>query len=109
MRNILIIIMAAGLLGAVGFWVYNWGSADRVSGAFSIEKDGAKSLDVDIRFGAGNLLIEGGATEWVDGDIDTSIKKWYPTVTYKNKRNVGYVEIQQKMKGLSALRKKRNN
>lgn len=108
MRKILIVICVA-LLGMAGFWVYGWMKTDRVSGALSIEKDDAKSLDVDIDFGAGNLLIEGGATDWVDGDIDTNVKKWLPSVMYKNKRDIGYVEIEQKMKGLSALGKKRNN
>ncbi|PIC79071.1 hypothetical protein CSV75_13955 [Sporosarcina sp. P18a] len=109
MRKTLITLVGVVLLGVVSFWVYDWMKTDRVSGALSIEKDHAKSLDVAIRFGAGKLLIEGGATGWVNGDIDTSVKKWYPSVTYKNKRDVGYVEIQQKMKGFSALRKQRND
>ena len=109
MRKILIVITGVVLLGVVSFWVYDWMKTDRVSGALSIEKDNAQSLDVAIGFGAGTLLIEGGATQWVDGDIDTNVKKWYPSVTYKNKRGVGYVEIQQKMKGFSALRKHRND
>ncbi|WP_313238125.1 toast rack family protein [Sporosarcina ureae] len=109
MRKILITIAGAVLLGIVSFWAYDWMKSDPVSGALSIEKDDAKSLDVAIRFGAGNLLVEGGATQWVDGDIDTNVKKWYPSVTYKNKRDIGYVEIQQKMKGFSALRKHRND
>ncbi|PID14835.1 hypothetical protein CSV63_10315 [Sporosarcina sp. P34] len=108
MRKTLIVICVA-LLGVAGFWVYDWMKTNRVSGALSIEKDDAKSLDVDIDFGAGNLLIEGGATNWVDGDIDTNVKKWFPSVMYKNKRDIGHVEIEQKMKGLSALGKKRNN
>ncbi|ARF17098.1 toast rack family protein [Sporosarcina ureae] len=109
MRKILIVIVGVVLLGMVSVWSYDWMKSERVSGALLIEKDNAKSLGVAIRFGAGNLLIEGGATQWVEGGIDTNVKKWYPSVTYKNKRDVGYVEIQQKMKGLSALRKHRND
>ncbi|WP_233202859.1 toast rack family protein [Sporosarcina sp. P1] len=108
MRKILIVIGVI-LLGMVGFWVYGWMKTDRVSGALAIEKDDAKSLEIDIDFGAGDLLIEGGATNWVDGDIDTNVKKWLPSVMYKNKREIGYVEIEQNMKGLSALGNKRNN
>lgn len=108
MRKILIVIIV-GLLVTASYWVYGMLKTDRVSGALTIEKDKAKSLDVDIDFGAGSLFIEGGAKEWVNGDIDTNVKKWYPTVVYKNKRNVGHVEIHQKMKGLSALGKKKND
>lgn len=108
MRKILMIVIV-GLLGMVGYWVYGVMKTDRVSGALSIEKDDAKSLDVDIDFGAGSLLIEGGAKEWIDGEIDTNVKKWFPSVVYKNKRDVGHIEIQQKMKGLSALGKKKND
>ncbi|WP_301109796.1 toast rack family protein [Sporosarcina sp.] len=109
MRKLVILIVAAGLIGIVGFWGYGLLKSDKVSGDLSIEKDHAKSLDVDIQFGAGNLLIEGGAEEWVDGFIDTNVKKWYPNVTYKNKRKTGYVEIHQKTKGFSVLRKNRND
>lgn len=108
MKKILIIGIV-GMLGIASYWIYSILKTDRVSGPLTIEKDDAKSLDVDIEFGAGSLLIEGGAKHWVNGDINTNIKKWYPTVMYKNKRNVGYVEIQQKTKGLSALGKKKND
>ncbi|WP_153732131.1 toast rack family protein [Sporosarcina obsidiansis] len=109
MRKIVILLVGIILLGMVGFWVYGLVKSNHVSGDLSIEKDHAKSLDVDIEFGAGELLIEGGAEEWVDGYIDTNVKKWYPSVTYKNKRDVGYVEIHQKMKGFSVMRKNRND
>lgn len=108
MRKILIITSVV-LLGMGAFKFYNWITTDRVSGEVSIEKDDAKSLDVAIQFGVGNLRIEGGATQWLDGNIDTSEKKWYPSVAYKNKRNVGHVEIIQKGKGFTPLRKKRND
>lgn len=103
------IIMSAVLLGMGIFKFYNWITTDQVSGAVSIEKDAAKSLDVVIQFGAGKLLIEGGATDWLNGNIDTSEKKWYPSVAYKNKRDVGHLEIIQKGKGFKPLRKKRND
>lgn len=108
MRKILVIIGVV-LLGVAVFWLYNWSTMNRVSGAVSIEKDDAKSLDVAIRFGAGSLLIEEGATEWVDGDIDTSVKRWVPSISYKNKKDVGHVKIIQKGKGFSPLRKDRND
>lgn len=109
MQKILIIVLGAVLLGAAGIWTYDRLTKEKVSGALSIKKDDAKSLDVDIDFGAGSFLIEGGAKEWVDGNIDANIKKWYPSVTYKNKKDIGYVKIQQKGTGLSILRKQRNN
>ncbi|MDW0111007.1 toast rack family protein [Sporosarcina aquimarina] len=108
MKKILIIVIV-GMIGLASYWVYDLLKTDRVSGDLSIKKDDAKSLDVDIDYGAGNLLIEGGAKEWVNGDIDTNVKKWYPTVEYKNKRNVGKVEIHQKMKGFSPFGKKKND
>lgn len=112
MRKIVIVLVGAVLLGWIGFWVYDWLKKDRLSDEVSVKKDNAESLDVDIQFGVGKLLIEGGATEWVDGDIDTNTEKLYPSVTYKNKRDVGYVEIQQKKKRFMAFGpfgKKRSN
>lgn len=37
------------------------------------------------------------------------MKKWYPSVAYKNKKGVGQLEIIQKGKGFSPLRKDRND
>lgn len=108
MRKILIITSIV-LLGMVAFKFYNWLTTNRVNGEVSIDKDDAKSLAVVIQFGAGNLQIEGGATQWMEGNIDTSEKKWYPSIAYKNKRNVGQVEIIQKGKGFMPLRKQRND
>ncbi|WP_040759886.1 toast rack family protein [Sporosarcina newyorkensis] len=109
MRKIVILLVGTGLLAIVGFWGYGWVKKDRVSGDLTIEKDSAKSLDVEIGFGAGNLLIEGGAEGWVDGVINTNVKKWDPTISYKKKGKVGHVAIRQKTKGLLAFRNARND
>lgn len=109
MRKVIIVILIVGLFSIAGLWMYNWLKTDQVTDVVSIEKDNAKSLDVDIRFGVGNLLIEGGASGWVNGDIDTEVKKWYPSVTYKNKKDVGHFEIQQKKKKFWDFGKKGNN
>ena len=109
MRKVLITIVSVGLLSMVGYFVYDWAMMGRNADVLSIEKDNAKSLDVDIRFGAGELLVEGDAAEWVEGTINTNMKKGYPSVTYKNKKDIGYVVIQQKKKVFSPFGKKRNN
>jgi len=108
MRKVLIIIVSAGIIAMVGILVFNLVKTNRASDVLSIEKDKAKSLDMDIRFGAGKLLVEGGASEWVNGDIVTNIKKGYPTVKYKNKKNIGYAVIQQKKNMFSLFGKKKN-
>lgn len=109
MRRLLLVLLFVVLVIMAVVSLSNWLKTDQGSDVVSIEKDNAKSLEVDIDFGVGNLLIEGGATEWLDADIDTDMNKGYPTVNYKNKRNVGYAEIQQRKKRFSLFQKKRNN
>ncbi len=109
MRNLLIVILIAGIVSMASVWVYNFMKTDQQSNVLSIEKDNAKSLEIDVDFGVGDLLIEGGATEWVDGNIDTNMNKGYPSVKYNNKRDVGYIEIEQKPKRFTLFQKKRND
>ncbi|MHA6260591.1 toast rack family protein [Sporosarcina sp. CAU 1771] len=109
MRKILIAIVCAAILGMAGFFVYEWVMMGRNSDVVSIKKDNAKSLDIDIHFGAGELLVEGDAAEWFEGTTNTTKKRGYPSVTYKNKRDVGYVVIQQKNNVFTPFGKKRNN
>ena len=68
MRNLLIVILIAGIVSMASVWVYNFMKTDQQSNVLSIEKDNAKSLEIDVDFGVGDLLVEGGATEWVDGN-----------------------------------------
>ena len=112
MRKIVIILVSVGILAMVSLWLYDWLRKDGVNDEVSVKKDTAESLDVDIEFGIGKLVMEGGATDWVEGDVDADTEKLYPSVAYKNKRDVGYVKIQQKKKRFMAFGpfgKKRNN
>lgn len=109
MRKSLLAILFVVLAAMVGITLYNWLGPSEGSNEISIEKDQAESLDVEIDFSIGNLVVAGGATEWVDGQVDTNLKKGYPSVTYKNKRQVGSIEIQQKKKTFTLFQKQRND
>ncbi len=103
------LMIGIGLLSIIAFWIYDWIKTDKLSEEVSIEKDSAESLDVEIDFAVGKLVIGAGTTKWVEGKIDTKVKKWYPSVNYKNKKDVGYVTIQQQKKRFWTSGRQRNN
>ncbi|WP_042470334.1 toast rack family protein [Bacillus ndiopicus] len=61
-----------------------------------VEKDKAKNLNVDIDLGVGEITIEKGAQEWVEGTAQYNKKKLAPHVSYKLQGKTGEVTIEQK-------------
>lgn len=61
-----------------------------------VEKDKAKTLEVDIDLGVGEMNLSGGAKEWVEGKADYNIKKLAPQVNYDVSGDTGEVEIKHK-------------
>lgn len=61
----------------------------------SIEKDNAKTLDVELDLGAGKLNIAKGGNEWVEGIAEYSNKQLKPKVSYDLKGSKGKVKIKQ--------------
>lgn len=96
MRKLTAILLFAIVLCTVGWYSYNWLGKTGTSGDVSIEKDGAKSLDVEIGFSAGDLVITGGSDEWMTGTIETNRKKFEPKLSYRKKGSTGHMEITQK-------------
>jgi hypothetical protein len=70
------------------------------NGKVMIEKDKAKELQLELNLGAGELNIEKGASEWVEGSIDYNQDSLKPDVSYKLKGDKGIGVIEQENKGL---------
>ncbi|MGF2614853.1 hypothetical protein FZC84_08390 [Rossellomorea vietnamensis] len=61
-----------------------------------VEKDEVKELEVDLRLGAGELNVSGGASEWVTGEIQYNNEDMEPQVKYDSNGDKGDVVIKQK-------------
>ena len=70
------------------------------NGKVTIEKDKAKEFQLELNLGAGELNIEKGADEWVEGSIDYNQDKLKPEISYKLKGDKGIGVIEQENKGL---------
>ena len=91
--------LAVSLLVVVsGCGIFANGSDE--NGKVTIEKDKAKELQLELNLGAGELNVEKGANEWVEGSIDYNQDKLKPKVSYKLKRDKGIGVIEQDNKGL---------
>jgi len=54
----------------------------------------AKSADVRIRIGAGELTVQGGAKELLEGEFTTNIRRWMPEVDYRVLEGRGVIRIE---------------
>ncbi len=96
MRKVLWIVLIGMLAVSVGFYGYERLIGTSGSKEVTIKKDTSQELAVKVRFGAGNLVIQGGSTEWMDGTFDYKRKKVLPHVSYKSKRGTGVLIVEQK-------------
>lgn len=97
-------VYLAGVLGlslivaVTGCGVFTNGSEE--NGKITIEKDKAKELQLELNLGAGELNVEKGANEWVEGSINYNEDKLKPEVSYKLKGDKGMAVIEQENIGL---------
>ncbi|WP_442594725.1 toast rack family protein [Neobacillus sp. D3-1R] len=68
-----------------------------------VKKDKAKELEVVLNVGAGKLNVSEGASDWVEGEIQYSMKELKPKVSYKKSGKTGKVVIEQSKKNLSGI------
>jgi len=61
----------------------------------SQELGGAQSASVDIRMGAGKLVIGAGASGIMDADFSYNISSWKPEVSYRVSDGRGYLTVEQ--------------
>lgn len=66
------------------------------SGEVRIEKDKAKELELKLNIGVGELNVNPGADEWVEGTLEFNDDKLKSDVSYKLKGNKGIAVIEQK-------------
>jgi hypothetical protein len=61
----------------------------------SAKKDAAKSLQTELRMGAGSLKITGGASDWMQGDFAFNVPAWKPNIRYVTSGDRGELTIEQ--------------
>lgn len=61
----------------------------------TIERDNAELVKVDLKMGAGELRVDGGAAKLMDADFSYNVPSWKPDVRYNNTGVRGYLTIEQ--------------
>ncbi|MFJ7737375.1 toast rack family protein [Lysinibacillus sp. NPDC097287] len=64
--------------------------------SISVKKDKAKELDVELNLDLGEITVQKGAKEWVEGSAIYNLKKLKPQVQYDLRRDIGEVVIEHK-------------
>jgi len=62
----------------------------------TVEAGGAEVVDVDVRMGAGELQLQGGASALMEGRFDTDYPRWIPEVDYRVHDRKGELTVRQK-------------
>jgi len=61
----------------------------------TVELGRAKSVDVEIKMGAGELKVEGGATDLLNADFTYNVPRWKPEVSYEVRGDGGRLTVEQ--------------
>lgn len=62
----------------------------------TVDSGGASEVDVNLRMGAGELRLSGGAAALMEGRFTTNIRRWTPEVDYSVSGGKGRLTIRQK-------------
>ena len=61
----------------------------------SAKKDASKTLHTELRMGAGTLKVNGGASDWMQGDFAFNVPSWKPNIRYTTSGDRGDLTIEQ--------------
>jgi len=61
----------------------------------TVSAGAAKSVDVEIKMGAGELKVAGGAADLLNADFTYNVPRWKPEVTYDVNGDTGRLTIEQ--------------
>jgi len=62
----------------------------------TVEAGGAEAVDVDVRMGAGELRLQGGASALMEGRFETNYPRWIPEVDYRVRDRKGELTVRQR-------------
>ena len=88
------LIISATLLGLSGCSLFV--TEEDKEEAISVKKDKAKELDIELNLDVGEITVQKGAKEWVEGSAKYNLKKLKPQVQYDLHRDIGEVIIEHR-------------
>jgi len=95
-RNLMMMPLLALVLAAAGCMIGNGppvGETHTISKSVPLGQ--AKSVGVDIKMGAGELKVSGGATDLMNADFTYNVDAWKPDVRYDAGGDQGHLTIEQ--------------
>lgn len=98
MKKLLVVLLIATVLGFTAKFAMGAIFGAGKEKDFIIEKDKAKSLDVEMNLGVGKLLVTGGTEEWLEGTVVEN-KKFKPELTYHLSGKKGKAIVEQQKSG----------
>lgn len=90
----IVLILSASILVLTG--CFSFMPEIEQEDSFSVKKDDAKKLDVEINLGVGEMTVTKGAKGWLEGNAQYNIKKLAPDVRYKQRGQTGHLDIEHK-------------
>ncbi|WP_409273848.1 toast rack family protein [Neobacillus sp. SCS-31] len=98
MKKLLVVLLIATVLGFTAKYAMGAIFGGGKEKDFLVEKDKAKSLEVEMNLGVGKLEVTGGADEWLEGTVVEN-KKFKPELSYRLSGKVGKAVIEQQKNG----------
>ena len=94
MKHLVVLLAAAALfLGSCGAQGQQVGEMQRQSE--SVDLENAQSARVELRMGAGELNVSGGADALMEADFSYNVSEWEPEVSYDVSGETGELSVEQ--------------
>ena len=100
-KILLLIFLIGGISACVAV-------GDLVEETETVELGEAESVELDLDIGAGELKVQGGAKELMEGYFVYNIERWKPEIRYSVAGNRGILRVKQGECSAMTIGKKRN-
>src|SRR6202030_1207126 len=79
---IFVLVFTACMWMACGIGVKHVETGELKTESKTVALGAAKAVDVELKMGAGELKVQGGATGLLNADFTYNVPRWKPEVTY---------------------------
>lgn len=92
---IFVLVFAVCMWVACGIGVNHVETGELKTESKTVALGAAKAVDVELKMGAGELKVQGGATGLLNADFTYNVPRWKPEVTYDVSGDSGRLTVEQ--------------
>jgi hypothetical protein len=101
MRTVFLGVVVAVSLALVGCQLESVPTGEMKTDAVHLDGGGVEAATIELQMAAGELEIDGGASELVTGDLEYNVQSWQPIIHSSKAGHFARLRIEQPGKGMA--------